>query len=97
MQFNKKEITQRKKDETETARIEAFSDGVFSIAITLLVLDLIGISHPQTRENAWFNHSLKTGKVFLLLHWGLLHCWYAGSIIITFSPTLKNLIPTSCG
>ncbi len=33
-------IAQAKPDGSETARIEAFSDGVFAIAITLLVLDL---------------------------------------------------------
>ena len=28
------------KDEKETGRVEAFSDGVFAIAITLLILDV---------------------------------------------------------
>src|SRR5437016_4584705 len=28
------------KDEKETGRVEAFSDGVFSIALTLLILDI---------------------------------------------------------
>ena len=32
--------TGRKDEEKETGRIEAFSDGVFAIAITLLVLDI---------------------------------------------------------
>ncbi len=32
--------TQQERDEKETARIEAFSDGVFAIAVTLLVLEL---------------------------------------------------------
>jgi len=46
-------------DDKETARIEAFSDGVFSIAITLLVLDI----HVPTTEQADIN-----GLLAQLLH-----------------------------
>jgi uncharacterized membrane protein len=38
--MNSGDVQQRIKEEKETTRVEAFSDGVFAIAITLLVLDL---------------------------------------------------------
>src|SRR5690242_8726883 len=77
MQFNKKEIIQRKKSETETARIEAFSDGVFSIAVTLLVLNLIGIVHPGGKESMLqsFMENWQSFFAFALGFFTLLVCW----------------------
>jgi uncharacterized membrane protein len=36
----------RESEEKETGRVEAFSDGVFAIAMTLLVIDLLPLSEP---------------------------------------------------
>lgn len=57
----------------ETSRLETFSDGVFAIAITLLILDLIQILKHQNEE----------GLVKLLLtHWQSLVAFIIGFLTI---------------
>ncbi len=61
----------------ETARLEAFSDGVFAIAITLLVLELIAMRHPQNGENLlnfWLHH-WEPFPAFLIGFLTILVCW----------------------
>lgn len=61
----------------ETSRIDAFSDGVFAIAITLLVLELIQTLHSQP-DNGLLNILLHHWQSFLAFTIGfitILVCW----------------------
>ncbi|ULQ50922.1 TMEM175 family protein [Flavihumibacter fluvii] len=61
----------------ETARLEAFSDGVFSIAITLLVLELIQKLHPQNGEHLlpYFLHHWEPIVSYIIGFLTILICW----------------------
>jgi uncharacterized membrane protein len=68
---NNEEIGQK------TTRIEAFSDGVFSIAITLLVLELIGNLHSENQAgllNSFLSHR-QSFLAFLIGFITILVCW----------------------
>jgi uncharacterized membrane protein len=60
----------------ETARIEAFSDGVFAIAITLLILE-IHVPLFKEKETLFTNllHEWKSFLAFLIGFFTLLVCW----------------------
>jgi TMEM175 potassium channel family protein len=61
----------------ETARVETFSDSVFAIAITLLVLELIQLLHPQNGESplkSYFHH-WEPLLAFLIGFLTIMVCW----------------------
>lgn len=61
----------------ETLRLEIFSDGVFAIAITLLVLELISLLHPQNSGGSLTSY-LSHWEPFLAFLIGfltILVCW----------------------
>ena len=61
----------------ETARLEMFSDGVFAIAITLLVLELISMLHPQNEESLlnFCLHHWEPFAAFIIGFLTILVCW----------------------
>jgi uncharacterized membrane protein len=68
----------------ETSRLEAFSDGVFSIAITLLILELIEILHQQADDTLLkilINH-LDAFLAFFIGFLTILICWINHHIVI---------------
>jgi TMEM175 potassium channel family protein len=64
-------------DQKETSRLEAFSDGVFAIAITLLVLELIEMLHPKSGEELlkYYIHHWEPFLAFLIGFFTILICW----------------------
>ncbi len=80
-------MTESSKDKIkESARVELFSDGVFAIAITLLVLELIQILHPKT-EIDLVTTCLKHWQSFLAFFIGfitILICWINHHVAFEF-------------
>lgn len=62
-------------DEKETTRVEAFSDGVFAIAMTLLVIDLLPLSEPGGDLANELSHSWPTFFAFLSAFLTILVIW----------------------
>ncbi|HZV70299.1 MAG TPA: TMEM175 family protein [Saprospiraceae bacterium] len=70
----------------ETTRLETFSDGVFAIAITLLVLDLITTLHPESDEGliTTLLHHWRTFMAFTIGFITILICWINHHIAFEF-------------
>jgi uncharacterized membrane protein len=70
----------------ETSRIETFSDGVFAIAITLLVLELIQTLHTPTGDGL-LKSTLKHWEPFVAFTVGfvtILVCWYNHHVMFEY-------------
>jgi len=87
--------TPKKQAEKETARLETFSDGVFAIAITLLILELIQFLHSQNDDGLaklLFNH-WESYLAFVIGFVTILVCWINHHLIFTYiNKTDSNLM-----
>ena len=79
----------------ETARLEAFSDGVFAIAITLLVLELIQILHPQSGEGLlkFYLHHWEPFLAFLIGFLTVLVCWINHKHVFDYIKKTDSFLP----
>ena len=79
-------MSNNNQQEKETSRIEAFSDGVFAIAITLLILELIQIIHPKNDEPLFslLLHNWQSLLAFLIGFLTILICWINHHLIFTY-------------
>jgi uncharacterized membrane protein len=72
--------------EKETTRLETFSDGVFAIAITLLILELINFLHSQNEAglaNLLFHH-WESYLAFVIGFLTILVCWINHHLVFTY-------------
>ena len=79
----------------ETARLETFSDGVFAIAITLLVLELTSMLHPQNGETLFksFLHHWEPLVAFLIGFLTILVCWINHNHVFGYIKKTDSYLP----
>lgn len=78
-----------------TSRLVAFSDGVFAIAITLLVLELIQILHLQSGERL-LKSILHHWEPFLAFFMGfltILVCWINHNHVFDYIKKTDSKLP----
>lgn len=81
--------------EKETTRLEAFSDGVFAIAITLLILELVQVLHQSTTDDL-LKHLLKHWNSFFAFFIGfltILICWINHHLVIKHVKKVDSNLP----
>jgi uncharacterized membrane protein len=81
-----------KAESKELLRLETFSDGVFAIAITLLILELIQVLHYNTKTTL-YNLLLGNWKslvAFLIGFLTILICWINHHVVISYTHKTDN-------
>lgn len=86
MIHNTSQQGEKKSAEKETVRIEAFSDGVFAIAITLLILELINFLHSQPTDGLLkvLLHHWESYLAFIIGFLSILICWINHHLVFTY-------------
>jgi uncharacterized membrane protein len=80
--------------EKETSRLEVFSDGVFAIAITLLILELVQVLHPHNNEgllNLLLGH-WQSLLAFAIGFLTILVCWINHHIVFTYIKKTDSML-----
>jgi uncharacterized membrane protein len=79
----------------ETHRLELFSDGVFAIAITLLVLELIQKLHPENETDLlrYYLHHWEPFLAFLIGFLTILVCWINHHHVFTYIHKMDSMLP----
>jgi uncharacterized membrane protein len=87
---NRKTITKTKSK--ELLRLETFSDGVFAIAITLLILELIQILHNNNKVPLFqmLMDNWKSLAAFLIGFLTILVCWINHHLVISYTETTDS-------
>lgn len=70
----------------ETSRIETFSDGIFSIAITLLIIELVQLLHTKNDEGfiKLLIHNWQYLFAFVIGFLTILICWINHHLVFTY-------------
>lgn len=76
----------------DSSRVELFSDGVFAIAITLLVLELIQILHPESETDLLTTclHHWQSFLAFFIGFTTILICWINHHAAFEFIDKVKT-------
>ncbi len=76
-------------------RLELFSDGVFAIAITLLVLELIQLLHPKNGEGLlkYYLHHWHPFLAFLIGFITILTCWINHHHVFSYIKRTDSQLP----
>jgi uncharacterized membrane protein len=79
--------------EKETTRVEAFSDGVFAIAITLLILEVSVPRPSELKSPLWeaLLHEWHSYSAFLLSFLSILIMWFNHHILFNFIRKSNNV------
>lgn len=79
----------------QTFRLEVFSDGVFAIAITLLVLELIHFLHPENGESLLdsYLHHWEPFLAFLIGFLTILICWINHHHVFSYIRKYSSKLP----